>query len=114
MRYMQVVTTQEIPGYEIKEVKGLVWGTTVRARFVGKDILAILRVLVGGEVKEYTQMINTARRYVIERMVENAKILGANAIVGVNIGSTAQVVPGTAEIFAYGTAVIVEPKRKRK
>ena len=109
---IHVVTTDEIPGYTIKEVKGLVWGTTVRAKFIGKDILALLKVLVGGEVHHYTDMVNEARRYVIQRMVENARALGANAVVGARIGTTSQIIGGTVEIFAYGTAVVATPKRR--
>ncbi len=109
---IHVVSTEEIPGYEITSVKGLVWGTTVRSKFIGKDLLAILRVFVGGEVKDYTHMINEARRYAVERMVGNARALGANAVVGVRIGASSQIVPGAVEIFAYGTAVAIRPKRK--
>jgi len=104
------VTTETLPAHEIKEVKGLVWGTSVRARFVGKDIIAILRVFAGGEIPEYTEMINEARLNVVKRLVKNAQKLGANAVVSARIGSTAQIVPGTVEIFAYGTAVVVKPK----
>lgn len=110
---MEVATTETIPGYSIKEVKGLVWGTSVRAKFVGKDIIALLRTLVGGEVTEYTDMINEARRYVVDRMARNAEALGANGIISVRMG-TAQVIPGTTEIFGYGTAVVLEPLRKVK
>jgi uncharacterized protein YbjQ (UPF0145 family) len=110
---IHVVSTEGVPGYDITSVKGLVWGTSVRSKFVGKDMLAILRVLVGGEIKEYTGMVNEARRYVVERMVDNARALGANAVVSTRIGSPSQIVPGTVEIFAYGTAVIIEPKPKR-
>jgi uncharacterized protein YbjQ (UPF0145 family) len=107
---VHVVTTPELPGHTVKEVKGLVWGTSVRARFVGKDIIAVLRVLAGGEIPEYTEMINQARFDVIKRLVKNAQSLGANAVVGTKIGSTAQIIPGTVEIFAYGTAVVVSKK----
>lgn len=107
--YVHVVTTEELPGYNIKEVKGLVWGTTVRSKFVGKDILALLRILVGGEIPEYVEMINEAKRYVIEKMVSNAKLLGANAVIETRINTTSQVVPGAVEICVYGTAVVVEP-----
>ena len=107
---VHVVTTSDLPGHKITEVKGLVWGTSVRARFIGKDIIAILRVFVGGEIPEYTEMINHARLDVIKRLVKNAHGLGANAVVGTHIGSTAQIVPGTVEIFAYGTAVVVKPE----
>lgn len=107
--YVHVVTTEGLPGYNIKEVKGLVWGTTVRSKFVGKDILALMRILVGGEIPEYVEMINEAKRYVIEKMVSNAKLLGANAVVKTRINTTSQVVPGAVEIYAYGTAVVAEP-----
>ncbi len=109
---VHVVTTESLPGFKVKEVKGLVWATTVRSKFVGKDVLASLRIVMGGEVHEYTEMINEAKRYVIERLVQNAKTLGANAILGTRISTTAQVVPGAAEITAYGTAVVVEKVRK--
>lgn len=109
--YVHVVTTESVPGYSTKEVKGLVWGTSVRAKFVGKDILAALRTLVGGEVTEYTDMINEARRYVVDRLVRNARALGANAVISVRMG-TAQIIPGTTEIFGYGTAVLVEPMKR--
>ena len=110
--FVRVVTVSEIPGFEVKEVKGLVWGTTVRSRFIGTEILAFLKLLLGGEVREYTAMINEARRFVIERMVENARVLGANAVIGTRIGGSSQVVPGSTEIFAYGTAVVIKPKGK--
>ncbi len=115
MEPVHVVTTETVPGYEIVEVKGLVWGTSVRSKFLGKDIIAFFRTLLGGEVKEYTSMVNDARRFVLQRMARNARALGANAVVGVRIGSTAQVIPGTVELFAYGTAVKIRPvKKKRK
>jgi len=109
---VHVVTTDSLPGFKVKEVKGLVWATTVRSKFVGKDILASLRVITGGEVFEYTEMINEAKRYVIEKLVQNAKTLGANAIIGTRISTTSQVMPGAVEITAYGTAVIVEKVKK--
>jgi len=112
--YMQVVTIEELPGYDIKEVKGLVWGTTVRSKFLGKELMAMMKSMVGGEVKEYTNLVNEARRYVIEKMVANARALGANAIVGVRIGTSAQTIPGATEIFSYGTAVVVEPVKRGK
>ncbi|MCD6522718.1 MAG: YbjQ family protein [Candidatus Diapherotrites archaeon] len=101
---MPVLTTDFVPGHEIDEYIGFVWGTTVQAKFLGHDIIAALRTLLGGEIWPYTRMINDARRYVIHRMVKNAKAIGADAIVGVRMG-TAQVIPGTIDIFAYGTAV---------
>jgi uncharacterized protein YbjQ (UPF0145 family) len=112
--YIHVVTIENLPGYTVKEVKGLVWGTTVRSKFLGTEILALLKVMVGGEIKDYTSMLNEARRYVIERMVDNARALGANAVIGVRTGTSTQTIPGAAEIFAYGTAVVVEPVKRGK
>ncbi len=112
--YMQVVTTDWLPGYDVKEVKGLVWGTTVRSKFLGKELMAMMKSMVGGEVKEYTNLANEARRYVIEKMADNARALGANAVIGVRIGTSAQTVPGAIEIFSYGTAVVVEPAKRGK
>ena len=104
-----VTTSEFVPGYTVGEYKGLVWGTTVRARFVGHDILAAIKTLVGGEIGQYTQMINEARLIATKKMVENAKSLGANAVIDVHAG-TAQILPGTVEIFCYGTAVTIKPE----
>ncbi len=104
MEGVPVSTTEEIPGRKIQEYKGYVWGTSVQARFFGHDLLALLRSFIGGEIWTYTRMINESKSYVIHRLVENAIALGADAVVGVRMGST-QVIPGTVEIFAYGTAV---------
>lgn len=112
--YVHVVTTDWLPGHAIKEVKGLVWGTTVRSRFVGSELIALARILVGGEVQEYTQLINEARQHVIRKLVNNAAFLGANAVIGTQICASSQVVPGSVEIFAYGTAVIVEREKGKK
>ena len=112
--YIHVVTTENLPGYTVKEVKGLVWGTTVRSKFLGTEILALLKVMVGGEIKDYTSMLNESRRYVIERMVDNARALGANAVVGVRTGTSTQAIPGATEIFVYGTAVVAEPVKRSK
>ena len=109
---IQVVTTEFLPGYDVDKVKGIVWGTTVRAKFIGKDVLALLRILVGGEVKEYTNMVNEARLIAIKKMVLNAKRLGADAIIKVRIGTVSQILPGAVELFAYGTAVTLKIKRK--
>ena len=104
-----VVTTEQVPGYVAKEYIGFVWGTTVRAKFIGHDILAAVKTLIGGEVWQYTAMINNAKQFVIARMVKNAKALGADAVVSARLGS-AQIIPGTIEIFAYGTAVKLKKK----
>ncbi len=107
-----VTTTENVPGYEVSEYLGLVWGSSVRAKFIGHDILAVLKTIVGGEVHPYTKMTNEARLDVIRRVVENAKRLGADAVIGFKMNS-AQVIPGTIEIMGYGTAVKLKKKGKR-
>ncbi len=104
---MIIVTTETIPGREIEKVLGMARGNTVRARAVGKDIMAVLRNVVGGEVTEYTKMIAESREQALDRMIENAKEMGANAVVNVRFG-TSMVMTGAAEILAYGTAVILK------
>jgi len=101
---MIIVTTESIVDREITEVLGLVRGNTIRARHVGQDIMAGLRNIVGGEVKEYTQMISQAREEALKRMVEEAKKRGADGVVSLRLTSS-QVMGGAAEILAYGTAV---------
>lgn len=104
---MILVNTSDIPGKQIVEVYGLVKGSTIRAKHIGKDIAAGLRTLVGGEIKEYSEMMNEARGQAIQRMVKEAEAMGANAIVNIRF-TTAQVMAGAAELLAYGTAVKVE------
>lgn len=106
---MIVVTTEKIPGYRIVEVKGLARGGVVMATHLGRDILAGLRNLVGGEVKEYTEMMAQAREIALQRMIENAKEMGANAVIGMRF-MTSNVGQRMAEVYAFGTAVIVEPE----
>ena len=101
---MLLSTTSSIPGHEVKEVLGMVRGNTIRAKHLGKDIVAGLRNIVGGELKEYTEMISEAREEAISRMIEEANKIGADAVIGVRI-TTSQVAQGAAEILAYGTAV---------
>lgn len=101
---MIVTTTDAIPGATIVETLGLVRGSTVRARHIGRDIMAGLRNIVGGEVDEYTKLLAEAREESIQRMIEKAEGMGANAIVGTRF-ITAGVAQGSAEIVAYGTAV---------
>jgi len=103
---MIVVTTEQIEGKRVTETLGLVRGNTIRARHVGRDIMAGLRNIVGGEVKEYTVMLAQAREEAIQRMVERAEEMGANAIVGTRF-VTSMVMSGAAEMVAYGTAVKV-------
>jgi uncharacterized protein YbjQ (UPF0145 family) len=104
---MIVVTTEHIEGKRITETLGLVRGSTIRARHIGRDIMAGLRNVVGGEVKEYTVMLAQAREEALQRMIEQAEKMGANAIIGTRF-VTAMVMTGAAEMVAYGTAVKVE------
>tara|TARA_B100000029_G_scaffold243454_1_gene240686 strand:- start:1186 stop:1518 length:333 start_codon:yes stop_codon:yes gene_type:complete len=102
-----VVTTPEIPGKNIVRTLGLVRGNTIRARHVGKDIMAGLRNLVGGEVTEYAKLLAESREQALDRMVEQAEELGANAVIGLQF-QTSVIMGGAAEMMAYGTAVAVE------
>jgi len=104
---MIVATMQDLPGYRIAKVHGLVRGNTIRARHVGKDITAVFRNLAGGEITEYTKMMAEAREQAIDRMLEEADSLGANAVVSVRF-QTSMVQSGAAEMLCYGTAVTVE------
>ena len=104
---MIIVTTDEIPGKKVTRVLGLVRGSTVRARHLGKDIIAGLRGLVGGEVHEYTKLLAESREHALDRMTDEANGLGANAIVGLRF-MTSQVAHNMAELLAYGTGVVIE------
>jgi uncharacterized protein YbjQ (UPF0145 family) len=104
---MMVVTTEEIAGSQIVSVKGQVFGVVVRSRGLGGNIVAGLRSLFGGEIHEYTAMVEDARRQAIDRMVQNATIMGANAVVRMMFDSSEMGTTMT-EIVAYGTAVVVE------
>jgi uncharacterized protein YbjQ (UPF0145 family) len=103
---MIVVTTEQIEGKRITETLGLVKGSTIRARHMGRDVMAGLRNIVGGEVKEYTVMLAQAREEALQRMVEQAEKMSADAIVGARF-VTSMVMSGAAEMLAYGTAVKV-------
>ncbi|MBS3060433.1 MAG: YbjQ family protein [DPANN group archaeon] len=109
-----ISTTDSIPGYEINEIKGIVSGTSVRARFFGKDLIAIGRVLIGGEIPEYANMIRDARKDVVLRAMANAQVLGADAILGLRMESTAQIVPGTVELFGKPLQARAPAPKKRK
>ena len=104
---MLVVTTDSIPGKEIIEVKGLVKGSTVRSKHIGKDIGVSLKTIVGGELNGYNEMLIEARQIALGRMIEDAQNLEANAAVGVRLMSSA-VMAGAAEMVAYDTAVVVK------
>lgn len=101
---MKLVSIDYIPGEEIKEALGVVKGQTVQSKNIGRDFMAGLKTIVGGEIAGYTEMIASARQIATKRMVDEANNLGADAIVGVRYGSS-QVMNGAAEIIAYGTAV---------
>ena len=104
---MIIVTTDHVQGKAIKKNLGLVRGNTIRARHIGRDILAFLRGIVGGEISDYTKMMAESREQAIDRMVEEAESLGANAIINVRF-TTSMIMQSASEILAYGTAVIIE------
>ena len=105
---MIVVTTENLPGQRVREVKGQVFGVVVRSRGLAGNVMAGLRSIVGGEIKEYTQLLEEARRHAIDRMVENAHRMGANAIVMMRFDSS-EMGQTMSEIVAYGTAVVADP-----
>lgn len=104
---MIVTTTRDIAGKRIVRTLGLVRGNTIRARHIGRDIMAFFRNVVGGEVSEYTKLFAEAREQALDRMIEEAREIGANAVVEVRF-STSEVMAGAAELMAFGTAVVVE------
>lgn len=104
---MIVTTTPDIYGLRITETLGMVRGNTIRARFIGRDIMAVFRNMAGGEISEYTKMLAEAREQAIDRMVEEAEQLGADAVVMTRF-QTCEVMSGAAEILCYGTAVRTE------
>lgn len=104
---MIVVTTATVPGREIKETLGIVKGNTIRARHLGKDILAGLKTLIGGEIEEYTKLMAEAREQATDRMLLSAQEMGANAVVEMRY-TTSSVMQSASEILAYGTAVVLE------
>lgn len=106
---MIVTPASTIAGHRIVTTLGLVRGNTIRARHLGKDILAVLKNVVGGEIEEYTKMIAEAREQAADRMIAQAKAMGANAITDVRF-STAYVMGAASEILAYGNAVVAEPE----
>ncbi len=104
---MLLSTTDTIEGKKIIKHLGLVKGNTIRARHIGRDIMAILRNIVGGEITDYTKMMAESREQAIDRMIEDAQKLGANAVVKMSF-STSMIMQNASEILAYGTAVVVE------
>ena len=104
---MLVVTSPDIPGKKIVKTLGLVKGNTIRARHIGKDILAVFKNIVGGEIQEYTKLMAESREQAIDRMVQDAEQIGANAIISVST-TTSVISQGAAELLVIGTAVVVE------
>jgi uncharacterized protein YbjQ (UPF0145 family) len=103
---MIIVTTDEIPGHRVTRVIGLVQGSSVRARHLGRDLTAFFKNLTGGEIREYTKLLAEAREQCLDRMREEAAKLGANAITAVRFSST-DISEGASELLAYGTAVVI-------
>ena len=104
---MIIATSNDIPGKRIVRTLGLVKGNTIRARHIGRDMMAMLRHLVGGEVSDYTKMLAESREQALDRMTQEAQKLGANAVIMLRF-STSYVMSGAAEILAYGAAVVVD------
>lgn len=104
---LTLTTLEGVPGKTIVQHYGMVQGSTVRAKNVGRDIMAGLKNIVGGELKGYTELLQEARKESVERMVRQAEQVGANAVVNVRF-ATSSIAPGASELFAYGTAVTVE------
>lgn len=104
---MIISNTESIPGRQIVEFYGVVTGNTVRAKHIGRDIMAGLKNIVGGELKGYTELLSDSRKEATDRMIEQAQSMGANAVVNVRF-ATSSISQGAAELFAYGTAVRVE------
>jgi uncharacterized protein YbjQ (UPF0145 family) len=104
---MIVVTTEEVTGHRIVEMKGQVFGLVVRSRGLGGNIMATLRSLGGGEIVEYTRLVEDTRRHAVDRMVENARAMGANAVVMMRFDSS-EIGQTMTEVVAYGTAAIIE------
>jgi uncharacterized protein YbjQ (UPF0145 family) len=104
---MIVSTINQVPGYRTVETLGLVRGSSIRARHLGKDVLAVFRNIAGGEIKEYTKMLAEAREQAVDRMLEEAKAMKADAVLGLRF-QTSTVMSGAAEMLCYGTAVRLE------
>jgi len=105
---MIIATTEHVAGHRVVETKGEVFGLIVRSRGLGGNVMAGLRSIRGGEIKEYSELLEQTRRHAIQRMVENATAMGANAVVMMRFDSS-EIANSMAEIVAYGTAVVIEP-----
>ena len=104
---MLLSNMEQVPGHTVKEHLGLVQGNTVRAKHLGRDILASLKNIIGGELTAYTELLEEARQEATDRMIKEAEALGANAVVNIRY-STASIAEGASELYAYGTAVVLE------
>jgi len=104
---MILVNTDDIPHKRVVKSLGLVEGNTIRARNIGRDIIAVFKNMVGGEIEEYTKLLAQAREQALDRMIQMAEELGANAIIGVRF-STSYIMQNAAEVLVYGTAVVME------
>ena len=105
---MLLSNLESVPGHTIRQQIDVVYGSTVRSKHVGRDLLAGLKKIVGGELTAYTELLEESRQEAMNRMVEKARSMGANAIVGIRF-STSNIAQGASELFVYGTAVIVDP-----
>lgn len=106
---MKLVNIDYVPGYEIIDALGIVKGTVVQSKNIGRDFMAGMKTIVGGEIAGYTEMLNTARQIATKRMVDDAENIGADAIINIRYGSSS-VMNGAAEVIAYGTAVKLQKK----
>lgn len=107
---IQLSNLESVPGHTIIRQLDLVYGSTVRSKHVGSDFLSGLKNIVGGELTAYTELLEESRQEAMQRMVDKARLLGANAVVGIRF-STSNIAQGAAELFVYGTAVIVAPNQ---
>lgn len=104
---MLLSNLENMPGYNIVRQLDVVYGSTVRSKHVGRDLMASLKNIVGGELKGYTELLEESRQEALQRMVDKAQTLGANAVVGIRF-STSNIAQGASELFVYGTAVVVQ------
>lgn len=105
---MLLSNLESMPGYRIQRQIDVVYGSTVRSKHVGRDLLASLKNIVGGELTAYTELLEESRQEAMDRMIAKAQSLGANAVIGIRF-STSNIAQGASELFVYGTAVVVEP-----
>lgn len=105
---MQLSNLETVPGHQIIQQIDVVYGSTVRSKHAGRDLMASLKNIVGGELTAYTELLEESRQEAMQRMIEKAQNIGANAIVGIRF-STSNIAPGASELFVYGTAVVVTP-----